>query len=351
MTLSILISSTESIEGMNIERYFDLISTNVVLGTNIFSDFGVSLSDIFGGSSDIYQNKLEKIYKIGIDKLKRKAQQVGANGIVGIRIDFDEVSGGGKSMFMLSVVGMAVKLKRDEANKNQIETSGDTVIQPEELAIQIQKNILIEKIRNEEPPSIPEWEFLMENPISEILDDLLKIYLFHFKDGINAIYDTQKNLRTYFPMFLSNQNDEIVAELLYSKISENPEVVSVLIKESRCFCPERTLGLIKAGDNNLAIHTLESDKRGYRNADLINMNEIVRELENLPDTGKIEMVKGLLGGSKEKFICERNHQNSVDVQFCTADGCGRNIKGIRESGLRKIEAFKLKSKALDCLLN
>jgi uncharacterized protein YbjQ (UPF0145 family) len=49
---------------MEIEKYFDLISTNVVLGTNVFSDLGASFSDFFGGTSDIYQNKLEKIYKV-----------------------------------------------------------------------------------------------------------------------------------------------------------------------------------------------------------------------------------------------------------------------------------------------
>ncbi|MEB2782802.1 YbjQ family protein [Algoriphagus sp. C2-6-M1] len=351
MTPNVLISSTESIEGMKIERYFDLISTNVVLGTNIFSDFGASLSDIFGGSSDIYQNKLEKIYKIGIDKLKRKAQQLGANGIVGIRIDFDEVSGGGKSMFMLSVVGMAVKLKRSDTEKSQDELSANTVIQPEELAVQIQKNILIKKIRNDAPLSITEWEFLVENPIENILEDLMKIYLFHFKDGINAIYDSQKNLQNYFPIYLSTQNEEVVAELLYSKITVNSEVVSFLIKASRSFCPERTLKLIKERENNIAIFTLEADKREYTNEDLLKTYEIVYELENLPDTGKIELVKGLLGGAKEKFICEKNHQNNVEVEFCNSDGCGRNIKGIKKSSISKINSFKLKVEALNDLLS
>ena len=351
MSSSILISSTESIEGMKIEQYFDLISTNVVLGTNIFSDLGASLSDIFGGSSDIYQNKLEKIYKIGIDKLKRKAQQLGANGIVGIRIDFDEVSGGGKSMFMLSVVGMAVKLKRNDTDKKQNESLGETVILPEALALQIQKNILIKKIKNQEPPSVSEWEFLMENPIDEIIEDLFKIFLFQFKDGPDAFYDSQINLKNYFPMYLLHQNDEIVAELLYSKISENAQVVSLLIKESRCFSPVRTLALLDEGEVNLALFTLGSDRRSYAFKDLKTMQQILNKMENLPDTGRIELVKGLLGSSKEKFICERNHQNSVDVKFCNTDGCGRNIKGITRTELQKISTFKLKVDALNELFS
>ncbi len=109
MSQKILVSTTNSIEGMEIEKYFDLISTNVVLGTNLFADIGASFSDFFGGTSDIYQNKLERIYKSALDKLRHKAQNLRANGVVGVKIDFDEVSGGGKSMFMISISGMAVK--------------------------------------------------------------------------------------------------------------------------------------------------------------------------------------------------------------------------------------------------
>lgn len=44
----VIISTTETIEGMEIEKYYDLISTNVVLGTNILSDIGASFSDLLG---------------------------------------------------------------------------------------------------------------------------------------------------------------------------------------------------------------------------------------------------------------------------------------------------------------
>jgi len=351
MKSSVLISSTESIEGMKIERYFDLISTNVVLGTNLFSDFGASLSDLFGGSSDIYQNKLERIYKIGIDKLKYKAQQLGANGIVGIRIDFDEVSGGGKSMFMLSVIGMAVRLIKIQDDKTSIHDSSGAFVLLDDLNSQMKKMHIVGKVKNLEPPTQDDWEFLMESPIEEILPDLVKIYLHHFRDSHSAIHDTQKILRNYFSNYLRSISEDLSSSVLYSKISENSIVVSTLISESRSFSPEKTLELLNRKDIMNAVLTLQSDKRVFRKEDLINMISIVDRFENLPDTGRVETVKTLLGGNKEKFVCESKHQNGLDSEFCSNEGCGKNIKGLRRGDLKIIDSFKLKVEALKLLLN
>jgi len=86
-----LITTTNSIEHFEIECYVEIISTNVVIGTNFFSDFGASLTDLFGGFSGSYQNKLQEIYNIAIDNLKKKAKRMGANAIIGLKIDFDEI--------------------------------------------------------------------------------------------------------------------------------------------------------------------------------------------------------------------------------------------------------------------
>ena len=111
MDNNILITTTDTIENAVIEKYIDLITTNVVVGTNVFSDFGASITDFFGGTSQTYQNKLQKIYDTAFSNLRQRAIELGANAIVGVKIDFDEISGKGKSMFMVSAVGMAVLIK------------------------------------------------------------------------------------------------------------------------------------------------------------------------------------------------------------------------------------------------
>ncbi len=81
------------------------------------------------------------------------------------------------------------------------------------------------------------------------------------------------------------------------------------------------------------------------------MSTVLNKLESLPNTGKIEVVKTLLGGNKEKFICENNHQNGSEVEFCSIEGCNRNIKGLRRSDIVRIETFKLKVEGLKALLD
>lgn len=92
MEQEFMITSTNNIEGGNVSKYFGVINNNVVVGTNLFSDIGASLLDIFGGTSSSYQNKLKNIYETSIQNLKVKARNHGANAILGLSIDFDEIS-------------------------------------------------------------------------------------------------------------------------------------------------------------------------------------------------------------------------------------------------------------------
>lgn len=133
----ILTTTTDTING-KILKYIDLVSTNIVLGTNLFSDFKASLTDIFGGQSKTYQKKMQEIYKIAIDDLQHKAISLGANAVIGVKIDFDEISGKNMSMFMMSAIGTAVIVEAD--NMKLVEERSESVISEEALEQAIIKN-------------------------------------------------------------------------------------------------------------------------------------------------------------------------------------------------------------------
>ena len=46
-----LITTTPTFEGRQIKSYLGVLNTNIVIGTNIFSDFAASFTDVFGGNS------------------------------------------------------------------------------------------------------------------------------------------------------------------------------------------------------------------------------------------------------------------------------------------------------------
>ena len=106
----IIITTTNNVENYVVDNYLGVVTANLVIGTNVFSDFVASLSDFFGGMSGTYRKQMDTLYERARDQISFEAKQKGANAILGYRIDFDEISGQGKSMFMISVSGTAVKL-------------------------------------------------------------------------------------------------------------------------------------------------------------------------------------------------------------------------------------------------
>src|SRR5688500_15661623 len=105
-----IITTTASIEGYRIVRHLGPISVHMVAGTNLFSDFFATVSDVLGGGSGSYGRQLSSLYARATRQLEEEARKRGANAVVGLGIDFDELSGQGKSMFMLNALGTAVRV-------------------------------------------------------------------------------------------------------------------------------------------------------------------------------------------------------------------------------------------------
>jgi len=75
------------------------------MGANIFRDFLASLTDVVGGRSGSYENKLKEAREIAISEMVEQAQRMGANAIVGVDVDYEVVREG---MLMVAVSGTAV---------------------------------------------------------------------------------------------------------------------------------------------------------------------------------------------------------------------------------------------------
>mgnify|MGYP001007716688 CR=1 FL=1 len=103
-----LLSTTSSLEGWKIIEYIDIVSSRIVTGTDIISDFFADISDMMGGKSKTYQKQLKLLTDTAMEQLELEAQMLNANAVVGIHIDHDEISGKGKQMFMVTVTGTAV---------------------------------------------------------------------------------------------------------------------------------------------------------------------------------------------------------------------------------------------------
>ncbi len=102
-----IITTTPSIEGKEIREYRGIVFGEVVSGVNFIKDFAASLSDMFGGRSNTYEEELVNARTRAIAEMESRAVQLGANAVVGVDIDY-EVLGSGNGMLMVTVSGTAV---------------------------------------------------------------------------------------------------------------------------------------------------------------------------------------------------------------------------------------------------
>jgi uncharacterized protein YbjQ (UPF0145 family) len=95
------------VDGRRVVRYTGVVTGEAILGANIFRDIFAGIRDIVGGRSAAYEQELRKARTLAMNEIRQAAQELGANAVVGIDIDYETVGANG-SMLMVSVSGTAV---------------------------------------------------------------------------------------------------------------------------------------------------------------------------------------------------------------------------------------------------
>ncbi|WP_428775118.1 heavy metal-binding domain-containing protein [Vibrio sp.] len=103
-------TTTSVVDGKTIDQYLGVVVGEAILGANIFKDMFGAIRDVVGGRSGAYEREMGRAREIAFAEMEEKAKELGADGIVGIDIDY-EVIGSGGSMMMVSVSGTAVRFR------------------------------------------------------------------------------------------------------------------------------------------------------------------------------------------------------------------------------------------------
>lgn len=149
-----LISTTPILDNIKIHRYLGPVTANLVLGVNFLSDFVASFTDVFGGNSNTYQSKLDALTKDVSKIMQDKAFAIGANAIIDYKLQFNEISGKGKQMFMVTATGTACFITMP--NQDVIEKVGQVAF--DEINRQHLISLYKKKIEDNENISTEEWE-------------------------------------------------------------------------------------------------------------------------------------------------------------------------------------------------
>lgn len=105
-----ILLTTETAPNLNITKRIEIVTAEVAYGMNIFKDLFAGVRDIVGGRSEAVQSTMRDARRTALYELKKEAHSVGANAVVGVDLDYVELSGS-SNMVMLVASGTAVVIE------------------------------------------------------------------------------------------------------------------------------------------------------------------------------------------------------------------------------------------------
>jgi uncharacterized protein YbjQ (UPF0145 family) len=89
-----MVTTTLDLEGYRIKKSLGMVRGITVRSRSVIGSFGASLQTIFGGNISILTELCEKARAEAFDFMLAHADQMGANAIVGVKYDANEVMEG-----------------------------------------------------------------------------------------------------------------------------------------------------------------------------------------------------------------------------------------------------------------
>jgi len=88
------ITTAFTLDGYKITKNLGIVRGITVRSRSVFGNIGAGFQALVGGNISIYTELCEKARIEGFEIMIRHAEQIGANGIIGMRYDANEVAAG-----------------------------------------------------------------------------------------------------------------------------------------------------------------------------------------------------------------------------------------------------------------
>lgn len=108
MNFFLLLTSTTTLEGKVITEYCGLVTGESLLGANVYKDLFSGVRDVVGGRTSHYEEELEKARNIALESMKEKARELGANAIIGLKINYNNLGGTMGNTILIGAYGTAI---------------------------------------------------------------------------------------------------------------------------------------------------------------------------------------------------------------------------------------------------
>lgn len=103
-----IITSANTLENKSIINYKGLVTGEALIGANIYKDLFSGVRDVVGGRTSKYEEEIQRARDIALTSMKEKADKLGANAIIGLRISYDNLGGTMGNTILITAYGTAI---------------------------------------------------------------------------------------------------------------------------------------------------------------------------------------------------------------------------------------------------
>ena len=103
-----ILTSANTLENKTIIDYKGLVTGESLIGSNIYKDLFSGVRDVVGGRTSQYEEEIQKARDIALESMKEKAEQLGANAIIGLKISYDNLGGTMGNTILITAYGTAI---------------------------------------------------------------------------------------------------------------------------------------------------------------------------------------------------------------------------------------------------
>jgi uncharacterized protein YbjQ (UPF0145 family) len=340
-----IVSTTSTLQAWEIEQYLGPVSVHLVAGTNLFSDWMAGWTDVFGGRSGTYGKQLSSLYQEASALLQREAARRGGNAIVGLSLDFDEISAQGKSMFMLNGVGTAVRVSRSLEQRRDDADPG-APLQADRMAVLRRRNRILRSLGDGTLEfNDSNWDFIIAHQVVECAPAVLALLRGSWlPEELTVIQDRVRN-------YVSNLPPADARDVLYRALSElggegSSRMVTMcmqLVAELNLLDYERVRSLLAHPDPAVrmrVVRLLVADRPEYGRGDIEELARLRRDVaEAFPPRWRQVQKKSLFSAAeKDAWSCSCGRTLAIDATVCGS--CERDRHGFAHDGLKLADAFR-----------
>jgi uncharacterized protein YbjQ (UPF0145 family) len=348
-----LVSTSHTLENWRIARYVGVVSAHVVAGTGFFSDLAASFTDVLGGRSGTYQRQLAEIHSEAIQQLQDEAAKRGANAIVGLSVDHDEVSGGAKSqMFMVTAMGTAVLVEPADATESK--SSKPAGIQVDGAAVDLEVcRLAIARKLEDRARTLDEkdWEAAISGRFDSLAPGIAKLVGRIQADGSEPDYapssdEVKRQIDAARAFFLSidpRVAAEVLVPLLLVGARSSRRFALDVLSDGRIVDYCLIADVLPDADQSakgLLLELLVVGRMWYSTRDLDGIRRVRSAVEQyVPVVAEPVERRGPLGrGTRQMWKCQCGCLNAEGQSVCSS--CGADAYGLKQAKVSPTAALE-----------